>query len=884
MAEQQPRPTTDDAWRAYWQARDQPWRTQPEIAPNRQTYLAERRAIPPDFIAGVYAFGAVALTRADVEWLLATHDSGLGFIGPIPWDLPTTWEGRHGLDLRGALLDDVDLSGLPLTDLIAMLLQAEKSAIVAAIPDHDQSQAMMKRAQTHFERASFRGAHLEGAFLVECFMNDADFTGAYMNRVGMYGAEVERAKFVGAQMQGSTLSLLTGNDADFQAARLDGVTFWGSQLRRATFDDATLVPLDPFPESRRSRGLTPEAAFDGCTLEGASFKHARMTGVNLSAADLTGANLAGAHLEGANLERARLDGANLVGAHLDNVNLKNANVTAQALEQAINAPPLGDPIQLAWAAKGQPWRTQPEIDAARQEQLAARRTAPGDAAPRRYPFAGAALTRADIEWLLATHDGGRGPVDWDDPTQRERVGLDLRGADLHQVDLTGLPLARLRAGGRRPLGYDRPPNASPDAADIINLSFANLAYAHLEGADLAEANLNGATLEWARLDEARLANTQLPSVKASWAHFERATLTNATLISAKLNEASLEGVQAHEAVFQGATLRDARCSGADLNGADFSGADLSGARLDGANCRRVGFVNTQFESLSPFRKPAILQGASLVGVNLTEARLDDVTLAGATLHGSSLINTHLENADLTNADLAGADLRRAIFTAQTRLDGARFVDGAHGPARLAGLVWGNVDLAGVDWQPLQTLGDEHAMRRRDRAGQRRTREDRLIATEEAVRANAQLATALTQNGLNEEAARYAYRSQVLQRTLLWRQMLWRGEVWRLGAYMGAALLESLTGYGYRVGRIVVAYLLIVLACAALLFALGLHTGHTLAPQDAFLISLTAFHGRVFSGQFAPDSPQSWITAIEAIVGLIIESVFIAMLTQRFFGR
>lgn len=883
MADDQPHPTPDDAdaWRAYWQAHDQPWRTQPEIAPVRQSYLAERRAVPPDIIQGVYPFGAVSLTRADVEWLLATHDSGLGFIGPIPWDLPVTWKGRRGLDLRGALLDDVDLDGLPLSDLIAMLLQSEKSVIGDAIPDHDQAQAIMKRAQTHFERASFRNAHLEGAFLVECFMNDANFTGAHMNRVALYGAEVERAKFVGAQLQGATLSLMSGADADFQAARLDGANFWASQLRRARFDDATLIPLDPFPESRRSQGLTPEAALDSCILEGASFKHALMTGVNLSAANLSGANLAGAHLEGANLQNALLDGANLVGVHLDNVNLKGAKVTAQALAQAINAPPLGDPIQLAWAAKGQPWRTQPEIDAARQQQLAAQRAATGAAAGQPYPFAGAALSRADVEWLLATHENGRGPVEWDDPTQRERVGLDLRGAALHQVDLSGLPLARLRAGGKRPLGYDRPPN---DAPDVINLSYSNLTGAHLEGAELAEADLTGATLEGARLVEALLTNAQLLGVRATGAHFDRATLTNTALVSAKLNEASLAGVQAHEALFESATLRDARFSGADLSDTDFVGADLSGATLDGANCRRAGFMKAAVESLSPFRHPAILQGASLVGADLTEARLDDVTLAGARLRGAALVNAHLENADLSNADLAGADLRRAVFTVQTRLDGACFVDATYGPARLAGLVWGNADLAGVDWEPLQALGDERAMRRRDAHGQRQSHEQRLIATEEAVRANAQLATALTQNGLNEAAARYAYRAQVLQRRLLWRQIIWRGEVWRLGAYVGAALLEALTGYGYRVGRIVVAYLLIVLACAALLFALGLHTGHTLAPQDAFLISLTAFHGRVFSGQFAPDSPQSWITAIEAIVGLIIESVFIAMLTQRFFGR
>jgi hypothetical protein len=52
------------------------------------------------------------------------------------------------------------------------------------------------------------------------------------------------------------------------------------------------------------------------------------------------------------------------------------------------------------------------------------------------------LSRADVEWLLATHEHGRGPIDWSDEGQREREGLDLRGADLSRVDLQNLPLAR----------------------------------------------------------------------------------------------------------------------------------------------------------------------------------------------------------------------------------------------------------------------------------------------------------------------------------------------------------------------------------------------------------------------------------------------------------
>lgn len=63
------RPTTDDpeAWKAYWEAQGQPWRTEPEIDVERQKYLNERRAIIPDIKKGIYPFKNIKLTRADME-------------------------------------------------------------------------------------------------------------------------------------------------------------------------------------------------------------------------------------------------------------------------------------------------------------------------------------------------------------------------------------------------------------------------------------------------------------------------------------------------------------------------------------------------------------------------------------------------------------------------------------------------------------------------------------------------------------------------------------------------------------------------------------------------------------------------------------------------
>src|SRR5438477_4956582 len=99
-----------------------------------------------------------------------------------------------------------------------------------------------------------------------------------------------------------------------------------------------------------------------------------------------------------------------------------------------------------WQSQGQPWRTEPEIDLKRQAELDQRRAIVLNINQGIYPFKGMRLSRADVEWLLATHENGCEPVDWSDMSQRKRVGLDLRGADLSQVDLSRLLLACMQGG------------------------------------------------------------------------------------------------------------------------------------------------------------------------------------------------------------------------------------------------------------------------------------------------------------------------------------------------------------------------------------------------------------------------------------------------------
>src|SRR5712691_1062220 len=129
----------------------------------------------------------------------------------------------------------------------------------------------------------------------------------------------------------------------------------------------------------------------------------------------------------------------------------------------------------AWQAVDFPWHIEAEIDIERQIYLAERRASTIDIGQGIFPFKDIKLSRADIEWLLAMHEDCRGPVDWSDESQRTRLGLDLRGADLRQVNLHALPLARMLGGRNWTVQFP----STDEQRDMARV--------HLEGADLGGA-------------------------------------------------------------------------------------------------------------------------------------------------------------------------------------------------------------------------------------------------------------------------------------------------------------------------------------------------------------------------------------------------------------
>src|SRR5437763_6069198 len=191
------------------------------------------------------------------------------------------------------------------------------------------------------------------------------------------------------------------------------------------------------------------------------------------------------------------------------------------------------------------WRAEAEIDTERQQFLAERLAIIPDIQQGIYPFKDVKLTRADIEWLLITHEGGCGPVDWNDVQQRSRIGLDLRGADLRRVDLRNLPLTRMRSGLTR------------DEWNLTTLEQRYMAGVHLQGANLSEVHLEGAVLQGAHLDGATLRGTHMEEVNLFRAYLKDAYLRGAHLEQAKLRGTHMEGAYLPEAHVQGADLRNA---------------------------------------------------------------------------------------------------------------------------------------------------------------------------------------------------------------------------------------------------------------------------------------------------------------------------------------
>jgi len=513
-----------------------------------------------------------------------------------------------------------------------------------------------------------------------------------------------------------------------------------------------------------------------------------------------------------------------------------------------------------WQEQDQPWRTEPEVDEERQQFLADRRATMPDPSKDIYPFRDESgsirLTRADVEWLLATHshDSVKGPVDWDDETQQRREGLDLRGADLSGVSLRRLPLSRLYGG--------LDPSEVADFQPTYQLGAISNAALHLEGADLAGARLEASMLVGVQLDQAILVDTRLQGAYFLNASFQGAVMQGCHLEGCALMAANLDHAVAPYAHLEGADLGNAR-----LHQADLFNAHLEGAKLDKADLSGTRLTN------------AHLQGATLTGAHLEGASLNGSHLGGVEMSSEDLKRIHI-SIPLFPAILPPANLQHCFLDRLTDLYAVDLGSSKYGFVSIADAELENARLEVVTWDRVTVLGDERtAFATTDRT-QIGVRDARF---EQAIRANRQLATALRTQGLSGKAAdHFAYHAKLCQRELYRRQKLW-------APWVVSSLGWLLAGYGYRLPRfVVIVYVGVLVLFTCIYWKLGVHSFHGESPLqawwDSFLVSISAIHGRTTFEQLGAWSYAAWFAGIESIVGIVIEAVFVAMLIQRFFAR
>lgn len=366
----------------------------------------------------------------------------------------------------------------------------------------------------------------------------------------------------------------------------------------------------------------------------------------------------------------------------------------------------------------------------------------------------------------------------------------------------------------------------------------------------------------------------------------------------KLNRADVEWLLATHENGQGPIdwndERQRTREGLDLRGADLRKADLHELPLARTKSglkwltTTDEWLSTTSEHLEIARihleganlKKAHLEGACLINADLQEAYLvgaylNEANLSGSLLEWAYLVEAHLEDANLTRAILAKTNLRRAnlhranltgaYFDAITDFEKAVLGDKKLGFASLGDITWGGANITVIDWRPVDMLGEERKAQKSKRL------EDYQIA----VRANRQIAVALQTQGLNEDADHFSYRAQKLQRVVLRRQRSWL-------KYAFSWMLAVVAGYGYKPYLCFVIYFLALLGFTLAHYIVGALDGHALTFMNALAVSVQSLHGRLFS--FQSSDPQTLLNTIEAFVGLFIEAIVVAVITQRILGK
>jgi len=275
--------------------------------------------------------------------------------------------------------------------------------------------------------------------------------------------------------------------------------------------------------------------------------------------------------------------------------------------------------------------------------------------------------------------------------------LDLHGADLRDVDLSGMGLHSANFSG-------------------VDLRGANLTHTYIHEANLVGADLRGANLYHTNLGYANLRGADLRGAQIAYA-----SLTHANFKQANLEGLDFASVQAPNANFYQAnlretTFRDMSGYGMKFHGADLTKAEFSNSRTANSIFHEATLDGALFHDLADATNYSLdFAGATLVGAHFEMPRLENFSFRGADLEGAlfsyqrqsgarvQVFDTvDFSDANLTHTDLAHSHFHHAIFTdsnwKEADLTGASFYD-----MEIGGVVY-NSEGAAVDGDEAIKLG------------------------------------------------------------------------------------------------------------------------------------------------------------------------------------
>jgi Pentapeptide repeats (8 copies) len=331
----------------------------------------------------------------------------------------------------------------------------------------------------------------------------------------------------------------------------------------------------------------------------------------------------------------------------------------------------------------------------------------------------------------------------------------------------------------------------------------------------------------------------LTRANLSHARLNRAVLAGAQLQLANLTGCSLEGANASSVdltttTLTGAVMDDAILQRAILTGLELPDVHLDRADLSGANLRDVAFERAHLQE-------AVMDSAQLEGADLSGAQLSGADLSAASLQGADLSGANLEGATIASVE----EMRHVIIDAQTRFEDVK---------------WGGKPIK----DPRQ-IAD---------------RSQRLRSYREVAQIYHDISEMLRKDGFLSEASTYRLLEHRMRRGVLFTTH-------HYGGWLFSTFLNAISGYGERISRTLVTYLVIIFAFAGFYFVganyLQLQPNH-LSAGEAFIESLVAFHGRGFvSATLQIGDRMAGVTVAEAVCGLLLEAIFIATFSRRFLG-